>query len=277
MAEYDPIKISINNDTRAVLAAINQFETSRENNSNYYNKWNWLPLVMFLVGLPFPLFDIMLGYSTCLFSLVTPVLWLAALVVFFNLRSLRGRSLPPALAVAREVLYTLRDDVAPGKPVFGQIDLVGPQQTTKLVNQTQNALGLLVQYYRDEWFGLKVKLYDGNMLRFSAVERVKVRAGYSKRGRISGKTKFKPAKLKADYQELKVRISVNPAAYQIIPSAEVKTGARIGNYTLNMVDTTGGIISLSAVSEQQMVSSADILNLLRAAYSLLRPRVAGTV
>ena len=131
-----------------------------------------------------------------------------------------------------------------------------------------------VAHYRDEWLSLKTKLYDGNMLRLSAVERVKVRKGYYKRSRISGKQKWKAPKV-ANGQELKVRVSVNPNVYDIAPGPAARPGTRVGHYTLTEFSTAGGIVDLSAAAPPGAVQAGDVLGVLRLAYDSLKRKPGG--
>ena len=156
-------------------------------------RWCW-------PGLFFLFLDFVLGYNNSLFMLLCLGWWGVAFVVWLALRRNRaGGPLAPDYATAREVFHTLRDDVAPKKFFFGHLDLTGPRQTSKVARTAQNALGRNVSYYRDEWLSLKAKLYDGNMLRVSAIQRMKVRDSYTKRS-ASGKLKMKSALVKDDRQ-----------------------------------------------------------------------------
>jgi hypothetical protein len=143
-----------------------------------------------------------------------------------------------------------------------------------LASETPNALGFTIQRYRDEWMSLKAKLYDGNMLRVSALERVKIRKGYFKRGSISGKMKWKPAAVKEDRNQLQVRLSVNPQVYQLVPAQGPVVGQRFGAYLIDSVNydsstPDGGIITLSASTLNKDILDADILNILKNLYGSL--------
>jgi hypothetical protein len=181
-------------------------------------------------------------------------------------------SFAPNYATAREIIYTLRDDLDPKRNFFGQLDLTGAQQVSKLHHEAPNQLGLTVQYYRDEWLGLKTKLYDGNMLRLSAVERVKVRVGFHKRSR-SGKQKWKPPKV-ATGQELKVRISVNPQVYELSFRPSARVGAAVGAYAITALNASNGIVEIVANTPATAVQSADVLGVLRLAYDMLKRKDA---
>ncbi|HNO12164.1 MAG TPA: acyl-CoA carboxylase subunit beta, partial [bacterium] len=76
----------------------------------------------------------------------------------------------------------------------------------KVARETQDAQSRTTQLFNDPWLSLKAKLYDGNVLRVTAIQKTKKRKSYWKRSRISGKSKLKPEKFKGSQQELKVRI-----------------------------------------------------------------------
>jgi len=214
MADTIPIQISFSDKPRAVLASMYDLLAKKDHNNDIFQRWRRFPLLLFLLGLPLPLVDLFLklvfGYNAILFTLVGGVFWVTALVLTIALHRTKVKDFPPHYHTGRLIILTLRDDVAPKRDLFGHLDLTGAQQESKLASETPNALGLTVQRYRDEWLMLKAKLYDGNMLRMSTIERVKVRKGYWKRGSISGKMKWKEPVVKEDRQQLQVRLSVTP-------------------------------------------------------------------
>ena len=276
MPDYDPIYLTFNEKPAAILNGMRSVLQQRGQVESSLKKRRYIPLILFLAGFPFILVDVvirLLGYSVCVFSLAAPAFWLAALLAYIKLRRTRTKQIPPQYQTARQILYTLRDDVAPGRNFFGHLDLTGAMQPEKVQREVPNALGLVVQYFRDEWLSLKAKLYDGNMLRMSASERNKVRKGYWKRSTISGKNKWKAPKFKSGGQELKVRISVNPQAYEIVNTGQA-SGVQVGAYTISALDTSGGIITLSADSMNKTVEAGDVLGVLRYAYDLLKPKGA---
>jgi hypothetical protein len=145
---------------------------------------------------------------------------------------------------------------------------------TKVARETQDTQSRTTQHFSDPWLSLKAKLYDGNVLRVSAIQKSKKRKSYWKRSRISGKSKLKPEKFKGSEQELKVRIVVNPEAYEIRPSASFKTGQNIGKYTIAEVHTDGGMINILAKSPFEDIEQEHILSFLKSAYSLLQRKAA---
>jgi hypothetical protein len=277
MPDYDPIYLTINQRPAAILRGMQEVLARREQESTLLARRRRIPRRLFLAGFLFFAIDLFfifgLGYTVLAFSAVGLALWAAALVLGISLARGRRKSISPRYTTVSEVIHTLRDDLEPERNFAGHLDLTGVRKPEKLARETPNALGLAVQYYRDEWLRLKARLYDGNILRVSAVQREKVRKGYHKRSRISGKNKWKPPKDKGSLQELTVKIAVNPAVYEIVPIPDLQIGAAIGPYLVNQLDTRGGIISLSARSGKTEVTSSEILGVLRAAYDLLQRKV----
>jgi hypothetical protein len=270
MATADPIYISLNNKPAAVLEVMDGLQSGAARHQEAYDRRRHIPRYLFLAGLPFPVLDWLLGYNYLTFSLVTAGLWGAAVVTWLALRRARpSGSFPPRFQAAREVIYTLRDDPDPRRNLYGHVDLSGAQQPAKRFREGTNARGQAMEYFRDEWFSLKTKLYDGNMLRLSAIERVKVRKQYYKRSAISGKMKLKPAK-SASAQQLKVRLSINPEVYTILEQPALRPGTSVGAYTVTEATTTGGIIDLTAGSTRSNIPAGDVLRVLRLAYDQLQ-------
>lgn len=117
------------------------------------------------------------------------------------------------LRAAVDVAEALADDAVPGKPASGWIDVSGHEQASKLVREGTTATGWKVSLYRDEWLRLRLALRDGNRVRVSAVDRVKVRAGKWKRT-SRGKQKWKSGR--SDWiSTLELQLVVNPEAYRV--------------------------------------------------------------
>ena len=275
MPTYDPIYLSMNNRPRAVLAAMDELRTRYDQQKQATRRRMWLPVLLFLIGLPFCSLDWLLGYDGLLFTIVGVGCVLAAIVIAWVLRRRRVKhDFSPHYATARTVIDTLRDDLDPKRNLFGHLDLAGAEQPSKLFREGSNALGLAVAWYRNEWLNLKTRLYDGNMLRVSAVERMKVRKGYYKRSRVSGKNKWKQPKYKY-LQELKVRLSVNPNVYDIKADPARYVGQRVGQYTITMLDLRGGIVQLQASATSAPITSDDMLCVLHLIYtSMLQRKVS---
>lgn len=182
------------------------------------------------------------------------------------------KEFPPHYHTAREVISTLRDDIAPKTNIIGHLDLTGAQQKEKLMRQSTNTQGRSVHYYRNEWLSIKSKLYDGSLLRLSLLENVKERLSYTKRSR-SGKRKTKPAKFQ-NSQEINVRITANPHLYNVTGTAPVKLGTRIGTYSITNMQVDGTTLSVKATAPQTTIGPRDILGVLQFAYSHLHRKDA---
>jgi hypothetical protein len=273
MTNYDPLFLSINDNPRDIVSALDDLTARRAETQIVYQQRAWLPGVLALVGVFFCGLDFVLGYRGSFFVLLGAGLLIVALATWIALRRRRaGRPLSPHFATARDVFYTLRDDVAPKKFFFGHVDLTGTQQDTKVARTATNALGRQVSFYRDEWLSLKTKLYDGNMLRVSAQQRMKIRDSYWKRS-ASGKMKMKSALVKDDVQMLSVRLSVNPQVYNIVPQT-LKHNIQIGRYTIDQWQNDGGILSVVAHARVQTIEAVDILSVLRLLYDQLQRKTA---
>jgi hypothetical protein len=214
------------------------------------------------------------GYTSIVFTAGGILLWVAAFIMARGLRKSDSHDFSPRYTGTKQILYTLRDDLKPESTFLGHLDLTGAMLDTKVARETKDTQDRTTQHFRDEWLALKAKLYDGNILRVSAIQKSKKRKSYWKRSRISGKMKMKPEKYKGSQQYLKVRIAVNPELYQIVPNTEFRQGANIGKYTIAQLNTEGGIIDVTANSPFEEVESEHILGFLHSAYSLLQRKAA---
>jgi len=135
----------------------------------------------------------------------------------------RSRRSAQALAAPAEPLWrqrleavlvaldTLRDDVAPGKTATGWLDLTGPEQSQKLVATGKALSGAPSETYRDDWWSLSVPLRDGNRVRITARDRMKLKRGF---WRTRRKSKWKPGG-QTSLSSVEVRLRVNPAVYRV--------------------------------------------------------------
>ena len=112
------------------------------------------------------------------------------------LRKANLRKLPAGFDKARQVIYTLRDDIKPGSSFAGHVDLTGLNSPARSPARNEDLLGRTNRLYMDQWLNLKLKMYDGNILRARSSQAFATRMGYWKRGQISGKMKWKPEKFK---------------------------------------------------------------------------------
>ncbi len=280
-----PIYVTIGDKPRAVLAVFDsllerQAEHKRqvEAHAQHVKKRRWVSLVLFLVALPCFVLDALIGYvigySGFVFVLIGVFLVIASLFTLFMLRG-RKRSkklhdFPPNYQTARTIIHTLRDDAAPKGNFMGHLDLTGSQKPEKLRRTDRNLAGRKIEYYCDEWFQLKAKLYDGNVLRMTIMENSKKRVGYHKLSQ-SGKQKWKPAKMKYE-QQIKVKVSVNPNAYDVVRTDLARPGTKIGEYTVEKVQLDSTSIVFVASTPKNASGANDILGVLRLVYSQLQRR-----
>ena len=275
--DYTPVYLSIADDPDAVIEGMDKFVAEIQKTESAGDKWRWVPMIIFFAGLGLMGVDgilLVLGYTSFVFTIGGILLWIAAFVMARSLRKSDSHDFSPRYTGTKQMLYTLRDDLKPESTFLGHLDLTGAMLDTKVARETKDAQNRITQHFRDEWLALKAKLYDGNILRISAIQKSKKRKSYWKRSRISGKMKMKPEKYKGAAQYLKVRIAVNPEVYQIISSTEFRQGASIGKYTIAQLNTEGGIIDITANSAFEEVESEHILGFLHSAYSLLQRKAA---
>jgi hypothetical protein len=275
--EYTPIYVTIADRPQAIMHGMDKVVADLQKTETTGDKWRRVPLLIFFAGLGLILIDLLIdafGYFSCVFSAGGIALWIAAIVLARGLRKSDSHDFSPRYHGTKQILHTLRDDLKPNSTFLGHLDLTGATLKTKVARSTKDTMDRTTDHFRDEWLALKAKLYDGNVLRVSAIQRTKQRQPYWKRSRISGKMKMKPAKFKGSEQQLKVRIAVNPEVYKIVPSSHFRQGANIGKYTITQLSTEGGIIDVVASSPFEEVEHDQILGFIHFAYSLLQRKAA---
>lgn len=275
--DYQPVYISIADKPDSIMRGMDRFVAQVNKTESAGDKWRSIPMLIFLAGLGLMAVDgllFLLGFRSFVFIAGGVILWIAAVVMARGLRKSDSKDFSPRYKSTKDVLYTLRDDLKPGSTFNGHLDLTGAMLKTKVARETKDTRDRTTQYFRDEWLALKAKLYDGNILRVSAIQRSKQRQPYWKRSRISGKMKQKPAKFKGSEQQLKVRIAVNPEVYKIVPNPTFRQGVNVGKYTIDQLITEGSIISAVARSPFEEIESEQILNFLKSAYSLLQRKAS---
>lgn len=269
----DPLYFSINDTPRAILAVMDGLRARYDiYQSQVGQEPHWLPWALVGAGLAACGADALMGYNLCTFSLLGLVLLGIGAFLLYRRRFRRRLywPYPRTYEVARDLIHTLRDDLHPRRPLFGHLDLTGPQQPSKLMSEGKDSLGRTLRAYRDEWLSLKGKLYDGNMLRLALLNRYKVREGYYSRGRISGKQKWKPARIK-EAQELRLSLSVNPERYAIGSDPAMRVGKQVAGFTIMAFDSSTGIIRLVARAPLgHDIQTGEVLALLKATYGLLQ-------
>lgn len=274
---YTPVYVSIADKPDSIMRGMDNFVREVQKTESAGDKWRWVPLLIFFVGVGLVVIDLLLslfGYFSIIFSIGAFGLWIASFVLARSLRKSDSHDFSPRYYGAKEILHTLRDDLKPGSTFLGHLDLTGAMLDTKVAREATDTQNRVTQYFNDQWLSLKAKLYDGNVLRVSAVQKSKRRKSYYKRSRISGKMKMKPAKMKGTGQELKVRIVVNPQVYNVQPSPGFSPGKNVGKYTIAELSTEGGMINILARSPFEDIEQEHILNFLKSAYSLLQRKAA---
>lgn len=275
--DFNPVYVSIADKPDSIMKGMDAFVAKVRRTESAGDKWRWIPMLIFLAGVGLMMIDgllILLGYFSFIFTSGGILLWLAAFIMARSLRKSDSKEFSPMYKGTKEIIHTLRDDLKPGSTFLGHLDLTGAMLQTKVARETKDTQNRTTQYFADQWLSLKAKLYDGNVLRVNAIQKSKKRKSYTKRSRISGKYKMKPEKFKGSEQELKVRIVVNPEAYQIVPSPTFRQGQNIGKYTIAALSTEGGMINVVANSPFEDVEQEHILNFLKSTYSLLQRKAA---
>ncbi|MBI5934682.1 MAG: hypothetical protein HY867_13330 [Chloroflexi bacterium] len=276
--DFTPLYLNFSNKPRAILDNMSTMVAQAEKVNATKTRWSKGPRLLFWLGLGLMLVEgliFLLGYTpSCAFVTGGIALWVIGIVLSVSLKRSQVQAFPPQFDEFEKIVETLRDDLRPGSGFLGNLDLTGARQSSKVARAANDARGRTTNYYRDQWLNFKAKLFDGNILRVSGIQRLKERNGYWGRGKVSGKSKWKPAKFKGSYQELKVRIAVNSEMYKIVPNSEIKVDSQIGEYTINAVDTAGGIVTVLASSPREAVSAESVLGVLKSAYGLLQLKKA---
>jgi len=275
--DYTPVYVSIADKPDSIMRGMDRFAREVQLTEKAGDKWRWIPMLIFFAGIGLMAIDgllIVFGYFSLVFSAGGVLLWIAAFIMARSLRKSDSSDFSPRYKGTKEILYTLRDDLKPSTTFLGHLDLTGALLKTKVAREAKDTQNRTTQYFRDEWLSLKAKLYDGNVLRLSAIQKSKKRQSYTKRSRISGKYKTKPEKFKGTAHDLKVRIVVNPEAYKIVLNKDFKPGTNIGKYTISQLSTEDGMINVVASSPFDEVEQVQILNFLKSTYSLLQRKAA---
>lgn len=275
--DYQPVYVSIADKPDSIMRGMDRFVADVNKTESAGDRWRQIPMLIFLGGLGLMAIDLLLfllGFRSYVFIAGGLVVWIAAVVMARSLRKSDSKDFSPRYKGVKETLFTLRDDLKPGGTFNGHLDLTGAMLKTKVAREAKDSRDRTTQFFRDEWLSLKAKLYDGNILRVSAIQRTKQRQPYWKRSSISGKMKQKPAKFKGSEQQLKVRIAVNPEVYKIVSNSTFRQGANVGKYTIAQLATDGGIINAVARAPFDEVETEQILGFIKSAYSLLERKAS---
>jgi len=276
--DFLPVYISLADKPQSIMLGMDKLKIDVQKTEKSGDKWRWIPMIIFFGGVGLMAVDLLLlllGYTSFIFIAGGIALWIAAIVMARGLRKSDSQDFAPRYNGTKNILHTLRDDLRPSTTFLGHLDLTGSLLPTKVARTSKDTQDRTTEYFRDEWLALKAKLYDGNILRVSAIQKSKKRKSYTKRSRISGKYKTKPEKFKGTEHDLKVRIVANPDVYTIArTSPTFKHGLNIGKFTVSQLSTEGGIISFVASSPFEEVEHENILQVIQSAYSLLQRKAA---
>ena len=276
--DFLPVYISLADRPQSIMQGMDKLRFDVQKTEKAGDKWRWIPMIIFLAGvglIAIDLFIDLFGYFSLVFTGGGILLWIAAIVMARGLRKSDSADFSPRYNGTRNILHTLRDDLKPGSTFLGHLDLTGALLPTKVARSTKDSRDRTTEYFRDEWLALKLKLYDGNLLRVSAIQKSKKRKSYTKRSRISGKYKTKPEKFKGIQHDLKVRIVPNPEVYAIAhTNPAFKQGLNIGKFTISQLSTEGGMVSFVANSPFDDVEHENILQVIQSAYSLLKRKAS---
>jgi len=273
-----PVYLSLADKPQSIIQGMDKLKVDVQKTERTGDKWRWIPMIIFIVGVGMMVIDgvlLLLGYFSFIFTVGGIALWIASVVMARGLRKSDSQDFSPRYNGTKDILRTLREDLRPGSTFLGHLDLTGAMLATKVARTSQDTQKRTTEYFRDEWLALKAKLYDGNILRVSAIQKSKKRKSYWKTSRISGKSKLKPEKFKGSEHDLKVRIVPNPEVYKIVSSSPTfKQGSNIGKFTISQLSTEGGVISFVANSPFEEVEHENILHILQSAYTLLQRKAA---
>jgi len=268
---YDPLKIQFDEKPRIIADSMDKLAYRNVEYEEQIKKKKLIPRIFFFSALGLFLLDLFFGFSSHFFilsAIVLGIIWLFLKIRLWMARP-KAANFSPRFEMIQKIFKTIQDDLHPKRTLFGHMDLSGWEQESKIAQEVPTSTGLTtVAHYRDEWLSLRGKLYDGNMMRLSMVERTKVRKSYKKRS-ASGKYKTKPPKYKEDLQEMKVRIAANEDVYTVRQAGPEIT---IGKMTVQ-VQTTDGIINVTGVTSQEPTFD-EILSVLKWAYDHLQPRAS---
>jgi len=272
-----PIYISLADKPQSIIQGMDKLKVEAQKTEKTGDKWRRIPMFIFFGGVGLMAVDLLLlllGYISFIFIMGGVALWIAAIVMARGLRKSDLYDFSPRYKGTQDILFTLRDDLRPNSTFLGHLDLTGSMLPAKVARTANDTRNRTTEYFRDEWLALKAKLYDGNIIRVSAIQKSKQRKSYWKTN-ARGKTKMKPAKFKGSEHDLKVRIVVNPEVYKIErTSPKFKQGLNIGKFTISQLSAEGGIISFVANSPFEEVEHENILQVIQSAYTLLQRKAA---
>lgn len=167
---------------------------------------------------------------------------------------------------ARQVFAALKDDLPRRYPLLGWLDLTGLSEP-KLQRRDWSAGGAPLVFYRDEWLRLKLKLWDGNVMRVSAIESIRKKEGFWKRG--TRRSKWKQGATSARHQ-LKISVVVDNRTHIIRRPAQQQ---RLDRLWLEAEVASEDRLVLSAYADDRL-SAQHLLGAMKLAYDHVTPRTA---
>jgi hypothetical protein len=246
--------LTLNENPRVILDVMNHVEQQAKATRGSWNRGCLVALGLLVLGLPFFLLDLIMEYGCLTFSLVGGILWVAALIVGLRLLITgRAKVESPQFSAARTLLETLKDDIGKKGRLTGWLDLTGPRQKSKIFRRGRTSSGKSKIYYRDPWLQTKVKLVDGNLLRLTLMEQLKVKKGY----------------VAAREQRLKAKIAVNQDLYRVRAFSQQEIETQLPPARL---EVQGGIIKLAYRTAGKQFDPWDVLSSLKFLYSHLEPK-----
>lgn len=246
--------LTLNESPQVILDVMSNVEQQAQKAGRSWNRGCLVALGLLVLGLPFFFLDMVMEYNCLTFSLVGGILWVAAFIVGLRLL-ITGRAKVQShqFAAARTIIETLKDDIGKKGRLIGWLDLTGPKQKSKIFRRGRTSSGKSKIYYRDPWLQVKTKLVDGNLLRLTLLEQLKVKQGY----------------VAAREQRLKARIVVNQDLYRIRAFSQQEI---LTNLPPARLDVQGGIINLAYRTTGSHFDPWEILNSLKFLYSHLEPK-----
>ena len=242
--------LDINARPRQILQVMDQAE---EEVKRYRTEQKYLWRVIggaLGVAALFFLIDKLMGYLDAGFAPLSCLFGLGALGLFIFALFRTGTRLPQEqFEAARKVLYTLRDDVGHKGRVMGWLDLTGPQQKSKLLRTSRSVTGNTKYYYSDPWLSTKIQLVDGNLLRLTLADKIKVKKGF----------------VVQRSHQIKVKLVVNPQVYEIGPGK-----------SLPAMTQDGTILQVKG-DKPEPLNAEEVLNILKVMYTHLHPKTTSAL
>jgi hypothetical protein len=245
---------TLNQSPRVILDVMGNVEQQAKATRGSWKRGCLVALGLLVVGLPCFFLDVIMEYNCLTFSLVGGILWIAAFIVGLRLLITgRAKVESPQFSAARTIIETLKDDVGKKGRLTGWLDLTGARQKSKISRRGRTSSGKPKIYYQDPWLQAKTRLVDGNLLRLTLLEKLKVKKGY----------------VAAREQHLKAKLVVNQDLYRIRAFSQQEVQANLPPARL---DAQGGIIKLAYATTGKKLDPWDALNSLKFLYSHLEPK-----